>query len=145
MQGCAVRKIEESPVLWNCKIKGGQHMTCMKKLIFSCRARGKVGRQEPVGSARVQSWVQRKRIHSGGYKLYVIFEYVVFQSDSGARTSKLLVTFWSWRRTFSSFNLCPFSPSIATDDIKRFECLIIVFSNKTGPLLLEFNWFEDTF
>ena len=30
-QGCALRKIEGSPVLWTCEIPGAQHMTCMKK------------------------------------------------------------------------------------------------------------------
>ena len=41
-QGCALRKIEGSPVLWACKIQGAQHMICMKKLWFSSRPRTKV-------------------------------------------------------------------------------------------------------
>ena len=36
-------------------------MICMKKVRFSFRARGKVGRQGPVGSARVHPWVQISR------------------------------------------------------------------------------------
>ena len=31
MQGCSLRKIEGSPVLWTCKIQGAQHMICVKK------------------------------------------------------------------------------------------------------------------
>ena len=146
MQGCALRKIEGSPVLWNCK-----YDLYEKSKIFFSRKRKSwapgaswLCQSTPLG-ANYPPWVQRKRIRSGGYKLYVIFEYVVFQSDPGARTSKFLVTFRSRRRTFSSFNLCPFLPSVATDDIKQFQCLIIVFNNKTGPLFFEFNWFEDTF
>ena len=54
LQGCALRKIEGSPVLWNCKIYGAQHMICMKNLRFSCRPRSKVRRQGPLGSARAQ-------------------------------------------------------------------------------------------
>ena len=27
----------------------------------------------------------------------------------------------------------------------QFQCLNIVQNNKTGPLFLEFNWYEDTF
>ena len=56
VQGCALRKIEGSPVLWNCKIKGAQHMICMKKLRFPSRPGGKVRRQGPPGSARAQPW-----------------------------------------------------------------------------------------
>ena len=55
-QGCALRKIEGSPVLWNCKIQGAQHMICMKNLRFSSRPRAKVRRQGPRGSARAQPW-----------------------------------------------------------------------------------------
>ena len=36
--------------------------------------------------------------------------------------------------TLSSFNLCPsVLPFVATDDKKRFQCVNIVLSNKTGP------------
>ena len=55
-QGCALRKIQLSPVLWNCKIWGAQHMICMKNLRFSSRPRSKVRRQGPPGSARAQPW-----------------------------------------------------------------------------------------
>ena len=55
-QGCALLKIEGSPVLWTCKIQGAQHMICMKNLRFSSRPRAKVRRQEPPGSARAQPW-----------------------------------------------------------------------------------------
>ena len=54
IEGCALRKIEGSPVLWNCKIKGAQHMICMKKLRFSSHPRAKVRCQGPLGSARAQ-------------------------------------------------------------------------------------------
>ena len=30
-QGCALRKIDGNPVLWNCEIQGTQRMICMKK------------------------------------------------------------------------------------------------------------------
>ena len=53
-QGCALRKIEGSPVVWNCKIYGTQHMISMKNLRFSSRRRVKVRRQGPPGSARAQ-------------------------------------------------------------------------------------------
>ena len=56
MQGCALTKIEGSPVLWTCEIQGAQHMISMKKLKFSSRPRTKVRRQGPPGSARVQPW-----------------------------------------------------------------------------------------
>ena len=46
-QGCALRKIEGSPVLWACKIQGAQHMICMKKLWFSSHPRTKVRFQGP--------------------------------------------------------------------------------------------------
>ena len=47
---------------------------------------------------------------------------------------------------FSMFNLRPPLPSAATDDMKQFQCLNIVFTlKKSGPLSLEFNWCEDTF
>ena len=40
-QGCALRKIEESPVLWTCGIQGAQHMISIKKVSFSGCLRGK--------------------------------------------------------------------------------------------------------
>ena len=55
-QGCALRKFEGSPVLWNCKIQGAQHMICMKNQRFSSRPREEVRRQGPLGSARAQPW-----------------------------------------------------------------------------------------
>ena len=54
LQGCALRKIEGSPVLLNCKIQGAHHMICLKNLRFSSRPRAKVRRQGPPGSARAQ-------------------------------------------------------------------------------------------
>ena len=54
VQGCALRKIEGSPVLWTCKIQGAQHMICMKNLRFSSRPRAKVRCQGPPGFARAQ-------------------------------------------------------------------------------------------
>ena len=44
---------------------------------------------------------------------------------------------------FSSFNLFPSLPSVATDDRKQFQCRKIVFNNKTRALFLEFSWCED--
>ena len=67
-QGCAPRKIEGSPVLRTCKIRGAQHMICMKNLRFSSRPWAKVWRKGPMGSAKAQScflqyinckWVQK--------------------------------------------------------------------------------------
>ena len=52
LQGCALRKIEGSPVLWTCKIQGALHMICMKNLRFSSRPGAKVRRQGPPGSTR---------------------------------------------------------------------------------------------
>ena len=60
IQGCALRKIEGSPVLWNCKIWGAQHMIGMRNLRFSSRPREKVRRQGPPGSARAQPWNQQQ-------------------------------------------------------------------------------------
>ena len=46
--------------------------------------------------------------------------------------------------TFSSFNPCPSLPSVTLDDRKKFHCLNIPFSNKSGPLYyLEFNILGD--
>lgn len=56
MQGCALRKIEESPVLRNCEIQSAQHMLFMKKLRFLGRPRTNVRRQRPPGAARPQPW-----------------------------------------------------------------------------------------
>ena len=36
-QGCALRKIEGSPVLWTCEILGAQHIISMEKVTFSSR------------------------------------------------------------------------------------------------------------
>ena len=55
-QGCALRKIEGSPVLWACKIQGAQHMICMKKLWFSSHPRMEVRLQGPPGSARAHPY-----------------------------------------------------------------------------------------
>ena len=42
--------------------------------------------------------------------------------------------------TYSTFNLCPSLPSIATEDRKQFQYryLTKVLNNKTGPLFLQF-------
>ena len=53
-QGCALRKIQGNPLLWNCEILGAQHMICMKKVRFSIRSRAKVRCQGPPGSAKAQ-------------------------------------------------------------------------------------------
>ena len=42
LQGCVLRKIEESLVFINCKIWGAQHMICMKKLRFPSPPKAKV-------------------------------------------------------------------------------------------------------
>ena len=55
-QGCALRKIEGSPELSNCKIYGAQHMICMKKVRFSSRPRAKVRRQGPPSTALCIYW-----------------------------------------------------------------------------------------
>ena len=46
---------------------------------------------------------------------------------------------------FPRFNPCPSLPSVTTDDRKLFQCLIMVLNNKTEPLFLEFNGWEDVF
>ena len=56
-QGCALRRIEGSLVLWTCKILGAQHMIFIKKLRFASCPRAKVRRQEPPGSVRAQPWL----------------------------------------------------------------------------------------
>ena len=73
-QGCALRKIEGSPVLWNCKIWGAQHMICMKNLRFSRRPRSKVRRQGPPGSARAQPWALHVMMEI--YQLHVLVGFV---------------------------------------------------------------------
>ena len=40
-QGCTLKKIEGSPVLWTCEIQCAQHMISMKKLRFSSHPRTK--------------------------------------------------------------------------------------------------------
>ena len=40
---------------------------------------------------------------------------------------------------FPRFNPCPSLTSVATNDWKQFQCLIVVLNNKTGPLFLEFD------
>ena len=52
---------------------------------------------------------------------------------------------WKIGPIFSSFNPRPSLSSVATDDRKQCQCLNINLNNKTGPLLLEQNWCEDTF
>ena len=47
-----------------------------------------------------------------------------------------------WPNFFPSFNPLP---SIKTDDRKKFQCLTMVLNNNTGPLFLEFNWYEKRF
>ena len=54
LQGCVVRKIEGSQVLWACEIQGTQHMICMQKLRFCSHRRGKV-RQEPQATGLCRS------------------------------------------------------------------------------------------
>ena len=39
----------------------------------------------------------------------------------------------------SIFNSCPSLPTPAKDDRKKFQCVNIVLSNKSGPLLVEFH------
>ena len=71
-QGCALRKIEGSPVLWNCKIYGARHMICMKNLRFSSCPKAKVRCQGPPGSARAQPCLSqgiRKKFHKEICKL----------------------------------------------------------------------------
>ena len=46
--------------------------------------------------------------------------------------------------TFWSFSPCPFSPSVATDDRKQFQCPSTVLNNKTGLLISVDKW-EDHF
>ena len=54
LQGCALRKIEGSPVLWTCEIQCAQHMISMKKQRFSSRPRTTLRRHGPQGSTRAQ-------------------------------------------------------------------------------------------
>ena len=57
------------------------------------------------------------------------------------------VSIKTWKNwpIFSSFNSFPSMPSVATGDKKQFQCLQIVFNNKTRSLVLEFSWCNDTF
>ena len=57
----ALSKIERSLVQWTWKIQGAQHMICMEKLRFSCHPRAIVRHQGPLGSARIQPWLQKKK------------------------------------------------------------------------------------
>ena len=55
IQGCALRKIEESPVLWVHLCNPGRPvMICMKKLRFSTWPGAKVRRHMPLGTARAR-------------------------------------------------------------------------------------------
>ena len=56
IQGCALRKIEGSPVLWTCEIQCAQHMISMEKQRLSSCPRTKVSCHRPLGSARAQPW-----------------------------------------------------------------------------------------
>ena len=51
-----------------------------------------------------------------------------------------LVSF-CWPKFQSIFNPCN-RPSIATDDRKQYQCQNIVVNNKTGPLFLEFIYYQ---
>ena len=53
-QGCVLRKIGGSPVLWTCEIQGTQHLICTKIVRFSISPRAKVRHHRSPGSARVQ-------------------------------------------------------------------------------------------
>ena len=48
-------------------------------------------------------------------------------------------------QVFLSLNPRASVPSVATDDRKQFQCLHIVWNNKTEQLSLEFDWCEDKF
>ena len=56
IQGCALRKIEGSPVLWTCEIQCAQHMISVEKQRFSSHPRTKVRHHRSLGSARAQPW-----------------------------------------------------------------------------------------
>ena len=60
-QGCALRKIEGSPVLCTCEIQCAQHMISMKKLRFSSPPRTKVRCHGPPGSVRPQPCTSQTR------------------------------------------------------------------------------------
>lgn len=53
-QGCALRQLERSLVLWACEIQGTQHRVSMKKPRFVRHQRAKVRCQGPLGDARAQ-------------------------------------------------------------------------------------------
>ena len=64
LQGCALRKIEGSPVFWTCEIQCAQEMISMKKQRFSSRPRTKVRRHGPQNialswSIKMQKWMRR--------------------------------------------------------------------------------------
>ena len=48
-QGCALRKIEGSPVLWSCEIQGAQHNYDFYEKRFSCHLEAKVRCQGQPG------------------------------------------------------------------------------------------------
>ena len=56
----ALSKIERSLVQWTWKIQGAQHMICMEKLRFSSHPRAIVRHHGPLGSTRIQPWLQKK-------------------------------------------------------------------------------------
>ena len=58
IQGCTLRKIEGSPVLWTCKIQCAQHMISMKKLRLSSCPRTKVRRHGLCKNTALQFYLK---------------------------------------------------------------------------------------
>ena len=67
-------------------------------------------------------------------------------SESANHNYEVLVIFAGIAiKLFFKFHPCPSLSSVVRDDRKQFQYLNIVLNNKTGPLLSEFSWCEDTF
>ena len=73
IQGCALRKIVRSPVLWSYKMYGAQHMFCMKKLRFSSHLRAEGRRQGPLGSVRAQLCNNNELLNKTCYDSLMVF------------------------------------------------------------------------
>ena len=86
-------------------------------------------------SAPVEFWRYQKKFHQGALTYSNLLWWFCVRS----------IKTWKGGPIFSSFNPCSSLPFFATDERKQFQCPIIVSENKTRPLFLEFNRWENSF
>lgn len=96
-QGCTLREIEGSPVLWTCKIQSAQHMIYMKNLRFSSHPRAKFRHQGLLGSAREQSWLPLTLIFDKHCNSFILFSTPFWQLWAFMATcTSLMEKFITW-------------------------------------------------